>query len=102
MRQRLLRKLCWGEPPQDVIFIAECERYTFTVDGSAVIDNLEEQAFDECGECSESWEPSAFKKAEDWAALDEQLTKVVTDWLEKHDDMPTFYRVINIVEVPVR
>lgn len=90
------------ENPQEVIFVGQCERYTFSVDGSGIIDDLEEQAYDEFGECAESWEPSMFKRVEDWAELDEQLTKVVTDWLKKHDDIPGFYKIVNIVEVPVR
>lgn len=91
-----------GESPQDVIFVGECERYTFSVDGSGVIENLEVQAYDECGECAESWEPSSGVNLKDWNELDEQLTKVVTDWLEKRNDMPGFYKVVNIMEVPVR
>lgn len=90
-----------GDWPQDTIFVAECERYIFSVDGSAVIKNLEEQAYDECGECSEGWEPSLFKKDEDWRELDEQLTKVVTDWLKKHNDMPNFSSIVRVKEVSV-
>jgi hypothetical protein len=91
-----------GESTQEVIFVGECERYTFSVDGGSVIENLEEQAFCECGECANDWEPSSGVSLEDWNELDEQLTKVITDWLKKHDDMPAFYKVVNIIEVPVR
>ena len=90
------------EHPQETIFIGECERYTFSVDGSGVIENLEERAYDECGECAESWEPSSGVSLEDWNELDEQLTRVVAEWLEKHNDMPEFYKIVNVVEVPLR
>ncbi|KAF5039609.1 hypothetical protein DSECCO2_542090 [anaerobic digester metagenome] len=91
-----------GDSPQGTIYVAECERYIFSVDGSAVIDNLEGQAYDECGECSEGWEPSSGIGSESWAELDEQLTKVVCDWLKKHNDMPDFYSIVNVKEVSVR
>ena len=91
-----------GDSPRDTIFVAECERYIFTVDGSTVINNLAEQAYDECGECSDGWEPTLFKKDEDWRELDEQLTTVVTDWLKKHDNMPNFSTLVRIQEVPVK
>ncbi len=89
-------------PQQEVIYVGECERYTFCVNGRKVIDDLEEQALYECGECAESWEPSLFKTSENWNELNGQLTKVVTDWLEKHYDMPYFYSIVNVVEVPVK
>ncbi|HBF65992.1 MAG TPA: hypothetical protein DDW34_09885 [Clostridium sp.] len=91
-----------SDSPQNTIYVAECERYIFSVDGSAVIDNLEGQAFDECGEAAEGWEPSSGIRDESWSELDEQLTKVVTNWLKKHGDMPNFYSIVSVVEVPVR
>jgi len=90
------------ERPEESIFVGEVEPYSISVDSSSVIEGLEEQAYDECGECSENWEPSAIKGEENWNELDEQLTKVVVDWLTKHNEMPSFYNIINVREVAVR
>lgn len=86
---------------QDVIYVGECEHYTLHVDGRGIIEGLTEEAFDDCGECAEGWEPFVGKQERDWAELDRELTKVVVDWLVKHNDMPAFYNVSNIVEVKV-
>lgn len=87
--------------PQESIFVGEVEQFVISVDGSRVIESVEENAYDECGECAEDWEPSTGKTLSDWTELDEQLTKVVVDWLKKHNDMPSFYNVVDIREVKV-
>jgi len=90
------------ENPNESIFVGEVRAYTVDVNGSSVIDNLEEQAYDECGEVAENWYPSSIKGIEKWDELDKQLTDVVTKWLEKHNCLPDFYNIINVREVTVR
>lgn len=89
------------ENPQESIFVGEVEPFDISVDGRAVIGSLEENANDECGEIAEEWEPSVGKTCSAWQDLDEELTKVVVDWLKKHNDMPSFYNVVDIREVKV-
>lgn len=91
-----------GESPQESIFIGKVVPFIVSVDGGSVIDQLEENAMDECGECSEGWEPSCGKTIDDWNELDKKLTDVIIDWLKKHNDMPTFYKITDVGEVSVK
>lgn len=90
------------ENPNESIFVGEVQKYEISIDGSSVMENLEEQAYDECGEVAENWFPSSIEGKEGWDELDNQLTDVVTEWLKKRDCMPSFYKIVNVREVEVR
>ena len=81
------------------IYIGEVIPYTFTVDADDVLERLGDQAFYEVGEAAYEW-PS-YKRDESLAKLSDDLTASVTNWLKKHNDLPYFYKVGNIMAIGV-
>lgn len=84
------------------IAIGETDEFRISVDATSVLDAIEEQAYDECGEASENWDSYDYKNDKD--GLDElsnQLTKCVEEWLKQRNNMPTFYRILNIKTIEV-
>lgn len=90
-----------SEKPQYSIAVGEVKPFVISVECSQVIESIVESACDECGECAESWDPSDDKTRADWEDLSDQLSKVVVDWLKKHNDMPSFYSVEDIRKIAV-
>lgn len=85
---------------QEHIFIGECVPFTINVNSRLVIEKLEEDVCDNVGDIEEDW--ISEKTLKDWDELDEQLTKVVCNWLKKHNEMHSFYSVENIRKVEVK
>ncbi len=90
----------------DVIYVGETIAFEPWVLGPDVIEHLEQQAFDECGEAAEGWDvwnklrqKGNEQKDAAWNELSQQLTDVVNRWLEKHGLIPDFYNIVNIREV---
>lgn len=90
------------------IYIGETEVFEPYVYGTDVIEHLEVAAYDEYGEVAESWDAWRTLKARGkkeaeaaWADLDDKLNEVIDQWLKKYDLAPSFYRVVNIEEVPI-
>jgi len=87
--------------PLEYIYVGEVTPYDVQIDGTQVIERLEEEANGECGECAENWDALFVDSESDWNDLDEALAKVVKDWLSKRNNLPTFGQVTNIREVKV-
>lgn len=71
--------------------------YVISVDVEGMLENIEENAYEECGEVSESWGISSrkhFKKEMD--GLQEEVNFLVNEYLEKIKEKPTFYKIDNI------
>ena len=84
-----------------VVYIGENREFVPEVDGLRVLEALEEQASEQCGELGGDWEASDWHKREEVAELEEELNKVVIAWLTRYGRMPTFYSVENIKEYPL-
>jgi len=97
----------YGEE-HSVIYIGETEVFEPYVFGTDVMERIEEQAFEECGEAAEGWgiwneirsKGEAESKAA-WEELSDKLTEAVNHWLKKYNLVPNFYKIVNIREVPV-
>lgn len=87
--------------PQEYIFVGIVEPYKINIDSGNIIEMLEQQAFDECGEVAENWYPSSIKDNSGWEELDENITKMIINFLELHNEMPTFYNIVDVREVAV-
>lgn len=84
------------------IAIGEPDVFKISVDSTTILDGIEEQAYDECGDVSESWDSYDYKNdKEGIEELSKQLTKCVEEWLEKRNNMPSFYRITNIRTVEI-
>ena len=86
-----------------VVYIGEIKKFVPKVDVPRILDALEEQAFEECGEIGGDWQTYDWKKKEssDIEELANDLNKVIIDWLTKYNKMPNFYAVENIKEYPL-
>lgn len=76
---------------QEFVYIGEVTNHVPTIDAERVIDNLTEQAYYECGECSEGWLDGA--KTEE---LEEKLNEVLQEWLKETNQEPTFGKLEKI------
>jgi len=92
----------YAETPA-VVYIGENREFIPRVDVTQILDALEEQAYDECGEIGGDWQTYDWKKKErdDVEELAEELNKVVIAWLTKYSRVPHFYTVENIKEYPL-
>jgi len=70
---------------QEVVYIGELDNYVPSIDAERIIDDLTEQAYDECGECSEGWLDGA-----ETEELEEKLNEVLQEWLKKTNQAPSF------------
>lgn len=87
----------------DVIAIGEVVPYEVSVFAGHVLEDLEQDAYEECGECAEDWETFSYKDDRNKLnELSDQLTKVVRAWLEKYDRKPDFYKIENVRTVKVK
>lgn len=67
-----------------------------------ILENLEENAYDECGEVAEDWYAYDYRKHE--SKLDElsdRLTEIVKQWLKDNGTYPDFYKIENVRTVEV-
>lgn len=64
----------------------------------ALLDNLEEQAFEFAGEAAEDWRTYEYKKREEMAELTDAIGNIVDEWLKKYGRYPTFCCIENITE----
>ena len=81
-----------GYKDTDTFAIGYCIPYDVNyVDADRVIEELQEHAYDEVGEVSESWLDSiTIEQRED---LGNRLLKVVLEWLKDCNEEPYFYTV---------
>ena len=88
-----------------VIYIGENREFVPEVDGLQVLEALEEQASEQCGEIGSDWETYDWKdkakRDKEVSELEDELNKVLIAWLTKYNRMPNFYAVENIKEYPL-
>lgn len=85
------------EPPQKV-YIGENIPYIPAVDVESILEHLQEQAYDQCGEVGYDWDAYDHKKKEEMQELEEKLNEVVSEWLKKYNYYPNMWNVENIKE----
>lgn len=91
----LLEKLD-GIPHGDIFRIGQVELYNPMINVD-FISQLEEQAYDECGEVAEGWLEGVEEKQKQ--ALDDQIQEVIAKWLEDIGKTPGFGSIVNIERI---
>lgn len=87
----------------DTIVVGEVVPYEVSVFAGHVLEDLEQNAYEECGEAAEDWETFNYKEDRDKLdELSDQLTEVVKAWLKKYNRMHDFYKIENIEIVEVK
>lgn len=70
------------------------EPYVMSTD---ILERLEEEAYDECGEVGGDWDAFNYKKdKEKLEELSDKITEIVKQWLKDNGTYPTFYKIDNV------
>ncbi len=72
----------------NTVFIGTIDTHIPTIDAETIIDNLVEQAYEECGECSSGWLDNLPKK--NIESLEKKLNATLYKWLEEVKEVVTF------------
>lgn len=89
--------------PGETIAIGEPFYWEPHVDAFNILEQLEEEAWDECGEVSEGWDTCNYERdKEKVEELSEELTEIVRKWLKDNGTYPNFYTINNVRVVEVK
>lgn len=94
----------YGIEPGETIAIGKPIHWEPYVNVYTILDQLEENAYEECGEVAENWYAYDYKSEEGRKSLDElsdKLTEIVKQWLKDNGTYPTFYKIENVKTVEV-
>lgn len=83
----------------DTVYIGKTKEVCitkYTPCASWIIERMEESAFDDLGECTESWLDNV--TGEQQGELQELIDNVIKNWAIKHKQTPSFYEVTDITE----
>ena len=86
------------------IVVGEAVPWDPYVSAYLILERLEEDAYDECGEVAEDWYAYDYKSEEGRKSLDElsdKITKIVKQWLKNNGTYPDFYKIENVRTVEV-
>lgn len=81
------------------VFIGELEEHAPYIDTEMVIENLQELAYEECGECSEGYLENVTEEQEE--NLREKLNDALQEWLKETNNYPSFGIIINTKEYDI-
>ena len=81
---------------QTVVYIGECVPYIPEVDCTDILDRMQEQAGEMCGDVGGDWCAYDWHKKEELEELNDTLTSAVRDWMKKYGYYPTCCNIQNI------
>ena len=85
------------------IVVGEVVPWEPYVDAFDILNELQFQAYNECGEITENWYSYDCKKdKEKIQQLSEKLTEIVKLWLKENGTYPNFYTIENVQVVEVK
>lgn len=79
-----------------VVYIGECVPYAPKADCTDVLDRMQEQAEETCGEAGEDWEAYDWHKKDELEELDRTITTAACDWMKAYGYYPACYSIQNI------
>ena len=88
----------------DVIYVGEVQEFEPHVNATIILDQLETDAYEECGEVADDWYTYNFVNRSDRDKLNElsnKLTEIVVQWLKDNNKYPDFYKIVNIREIRI-
>ena len=88
------------------ILIGECVPVKISgIDFDSVLDSVEQDMYDQVGEVSEGWRIGYISGNKERAAViekyDKKLFDLVMEYLEEINEVPNFYKIINVKEYTV-
>lgn len=90
------RRAAEGDEHQTVVYIGECIAYTPEADCTDILDRIQEQAGDVCGEVGGDWCAYDWHKKEELEELNDTLTSAICSWMKKYGYYPTCRSIQNI------
>lgn len=83
----------------ETIAVGETNDFKVYVDAERVLEMVQDDAYDECGEASDSWIDCRRHNLDE---LSDKLTDCVNEWLKETNQEPTFYYIDNIKRVEIK
>lgn len=81
---------CWTAIPKT----PDVSRFLPNID--RMLEEINEQAYEECGECAEDWLDNLPKeKTQD---LEQTVHAAILNWMERHNELPSFWTVEQVQE----
>lgn len=84
----------------DMIYVGECEEDVVgnNISLSYVLENIEEDVYEQVGEVSEGWDISTVneKRREVYEKYDQKLSELIKAYIEEIGETPNFFRIANI------
>ena len=91
-----------GKEPGDTIAVGICEDYVPELDAYALLEQVSNDAYEECGEAAEGWPEFECRKGyRDADKLQEALDKVFKEWLKETNQIPRFYHIYPLKDLVV-
>lgn len=91
-----------GKKPGDEIAIGTVVPYVVSADVGFMLEQLEQDAYEECGDVTDDWDVSSRKGHEkEFDELQEKVTALVNEYLVKIGEKPSFYKIEDIYTVTI-
>ena len=85
------------------IVVGEAVLWEPYVSAELIIEQLQEDAYEECGEVAGDWYAYNYRKHEKKLdELSDKLTEIIRQWLKDNGTYPNFYRIENVCVVEVK
>lgn len=82
----------------ETCYVGKIEHYCPLIDVDDVIERLQEDACECCGEASDGFLGATGDEINE---LHDMLNKVFNEWLDKYNHQPTFGKIVDIEEIPM-
>jgi len=93
----------YGMELGDTIAIGTVYPYIVSADIDVLLEQLEQDAYEECGDAAEDWDISDSKHyGKEMDRLQEEVTKCINRYLLSIKEVPSFYKIDNIYTVTVK
>lgn len=90
-----------GYSMEDTFAVGLIEEYNIDLDFAwRIIEDLQEDAYDEVGEASDSWLDCTTREQRD--ELNSRIHKIVREWLKEIHEEPSFYKVLPCHEITLK
>lgn len=96
-------KLNYDMKSGDEIAIGTVYPYVVCADVESLLERLEEDAYEECGEAAEDWDISSRKHYDkEMDKLQEEVTECINKYLLSIKEVPSFYKIDDIYTITIK
>lgn len=84
----------YGYEKGEKIAVAETKEFVPSVFAEMIFEQIEQDAYEECGEAAEDWRIYCEDKGS-VQKLSDKITELVNEWLKETGNKPDFYKIVN-------